>query len=500
MSKTNGNSKVNVGNVVAQDVSRSHGQRTMHLLMETFRAATSEILARQQWAAQVGLESFDGRRDLYAALGYKRDLQYADYYQRYRRGGIARRIIEWLPDATWTKKICITDNPNNVGARKTRFEQDIAKIAHRLIPCMRRADILASLGNYSVILIGAPGKLETPLRRLTGPDSILYFRAIPQPKAMIDELVGERGDEASLSNPRFGLPEFYNLSLGTIKTSSTAVRPIGESSSVQSRKVHWTRVIHIARGLLEDDVYGTPELESVWNLLDDLYKTIGGLSESAWKKHALNTIFDLDPTLKISEKDLNDLDDELQDMIHGLTGYANTRGVKPYQIQQQVPSFASNVDSIMSQIAGTKKIPKRILLGAELGELASSQDRNNVNDRVAENWEAHADVWLHYAIDHFVRLGACRAPRNDEYVCLPPTEEELSEEGKADVLAKIALANANQVKAGEPAFMSTDEGRDRYLQMGPRVTKATDTNAKDSSANATDESSDDVVSGDPTAN
>lgn len=462
------------------------------ILSETFRAATSEMLARQQFAAQVGLTSFDGRRDLYAALGYQRDLQYRDYYERYRRGGIARRIVEWLPDATWTSKISITDNAENVSKKKTRFEQDVLQIKKKLIPAIRRADILASLGNYSVMLIGAPGKLETPLRRLTGPDSVLYFRAIPQPKAQIDEIVGERGDDASLSNPRFGLPEFYNLSLGTLKQSSTAVRQIGDTSSTMVRKVHYTRVLHIARGLLEDDVYGTPELESVWNLLDDLYKTIGGLSESAWKKHALNTIFDLDPALKMSEKDMDDLDDEIQDMIHGLTGHATTRGVKPYQIQQQVSSFAANVDSIMGQIAGTKKIAKRTLLGSELGELASSQDRNNVNDRVAENWEAHAEPWLRYIVDHLVTLGACRPPRGGEYVCMPPTEEELSEEGKADVLGKIGLANANQAKAGQPPFMYSDEARDRYLGLKARNDKPKEiVPTADNGTDTADENADD---------
>lgn len=450
---------------------RSQRQQTataVRILAETFRAAQSDMLARQQWAAQVGMSSFEGRRDLYKALGYQRDLQYVDYYQRFKRGGIAERIVAWLPEATWTSKIVITDNQDNVGARATRFEQDMREIQKRLIPCIRRADILASLGNYSVVLIGAPGKLETPLKRLTGPDSILYLRALPQPKAKIDEIVGERGDDASLSNPRFGQAEFYELSLGTLKSSGNSLRQVSDTSSTITKRVHYTRVIHIARGLLEDEVYGTPVLESVWNLLDDLYKTIGGLSESAWKKHALNALFDLDPSLKVSTEDMDKLDDELQDMIHGLTGSATTRGVTPHQLQSSVSSFAPNVDAIMGQIAGAKKIPKRILLGAELGELASSQDRHNVNDRVAENWEANAEPWLRDAIDRFIVLGACRPPRGSDYVCLAPTEEELSEEGKAEVLDKIGLANANQVKAGQPPFMFSDEARDRYLGLKAR--------------------------------
>ena len=45
--------------------------------------------------------TFSGRRDLYETLGYLRTLRYEDYYQRYRRGCIASRIIDAFPAATW---------------------------------------------------------------------------------------------------------------------------------------------------------------------------------------------------------------------------------------------------------------------------------------------------------------------------------------------------------------------------------------------------------------
>ena len=45
--------------------------------------------------------TFAGKRDLYETLGYKRDLRYEDYKERYARGGIAARIIDAFPAATW---------------------------------------------------------------------------------------------------------------------------------------------------------------------------------------------------------------------------------------------------------------------------------------------------------------------------------------------------------------------------------------------------------------
>ena len=45
--------------------------------------------------------TFAGKRDLYETLGYRRDLRYEDYYERYLRGGIAARVIDAFPASTW---------------------------------------------------------------------------------------------------------------------------------------------------------------------------------------------------------------------------------------------------------------------------------------------------------------------------------------------------------------------------------------------------------------
>ncbi|RTL68329.1 MAG: hypothetical protein EKK41_15750 [Hyphomicrobiales bacterium] len=43
----------------------------------------------------------DGRRDLYDAFGYKRELTVADYYGAFERGALAIRIVRAFPAATW---------------------------------------------------------------------------------------------------------------------------------------------------------------------------------------------------------------------------------------------------------------------------------------------------------------------------------------------------------------------------------------------------------------
>ena len=46
-------------------------------------------------------KSFHGKRDLYDALGYDRSLVVEKYRDRYERYGVAKRIVEAAPKATW---------------------------------------------------------------------------------------------------------------------------------------------------------------------------------------------------------------------------------------------------------------------------------------------------------------------------------------------------------------------------------------------------------------
>ena len=45
--------------------------------------------------------SFGGKRDLYDAFGYPRELTNTHFWEMYKRGGIARRIVSLAPYYTW---------------------------------------------------------------------------------------------------------------------------------------------------------------------------------------------------------------------------------------------------------------------------------------------------------------------------------------------------------------------------------------------------------------
>ena len=57
--------------------------------------------------------------------------------------------------------------------------------------------------------------------------------------------------------------------------------------------VHASRVIHVAEDILDDEVYGIPRLEPLYNYLDDLLKVVGGSAEMFWLDAKRRLVFSL---------------------------------------------------------------------------------------------------------------------------------------------------------------------------------------------------------------
>lgn len=471
---TTGNSAISVSPL---NLLRAAGSNPM------LRAAASLLLQRSQFGDKAGFQSYDGKRDLYEALGYKKELTITDYRSRYERGGIAETVVECLPKATWKGKLSIfeTESPEV----ETQFEEDVESLFERLSiqSIITRADILAGLGRYSIILLGTTLRegetFADPLNlnTFTGPDDLLYLTPIPEDRAEVELLVGELGDPKDLSNPRFGLPELYKIKLGTPRNNFND-SSVSTYASFQSVSVHWTRVIHIAEGLLENDIYGKPRLRACWNLLDDMYKLVGGGSEAAWNRMQPPTLFDLDPELDIDEGELLKFKEEIEDVTHRLRPYATTRGVTPKTLSSdRVTTFKENVETVIDLISAVMRIPKRRLLGTERGQLASGQDDDNFNDTVAERRETFAEPVVKQLVNRLIDYGLVaplRPTSEGDWSIIWAEEEELNELEKGNLIGKIAEANNNQVKAEGKLILTSEEIRDQIYGLEPLPEKTDD--------------------------
>lgn len=419
----------------------------MATLLQMRHLQESIASARNTLAAVAGA-TFGGLRNIAKALGYKDKLDVADFRLRYCRNPIARRVVDSLPKGTWKGKgeLIENDDPTVV----TPFEEAWFNLSHKhkVWAMLNRADRASGIGRYAVLLIGAVGNLDTPLpKSKNGVDGLLYLAVHGEGDIEIEKL------ETNANDPRYGLPVTYKLKAKRINGNL--------QNATTDKTVHWTRCIHVADGLLDNDIYAEPRLQCVWNNLDDLEKIVGGGSEAFWLRAHQGYQFDLDPAVVLDEGGEEALKEEVDEFIHGMRRALRTRGVKVTTLGSDTAEFGESVDAVLKLISAGSTIPLRILVGSERGQLASTQDADNWMERINDRREEFAEPFIvRPLIDRLI-----------EYEYLPEPEwyeiswpvAELTDSEKVNLAKGMAEVNS---KNGETVFTSA-EIRDRAMAMEP---------------------------------
>jgi uncharacterized protein len=394
------------------------------------------------------------RRDMSEILNRKAVLTYKDFLGRYVRKDIAGRIVDAFPDATWRKAPVITEDDK---PQDTAFEEALKSLDRRLglFNYFKRVDRLAGLGRYAILVIGVKGGsgLDTALRyhQFTAASSIIYLSVFGEGSASIKTY------ETDPTSERFGKPLTYEIDFGgSVK---------GFTVDKKKQEVHWTRVIHVAEDMIEDEVHGTPRLERVFDLLEDLEKVVGGAAEMFWQGADRGLHADVregfDGTL--DERELQNLTDEITEYQMGLRRFLRTVGTDVKALGGTTADPTGSASVILDLIAGTIGIPKRILLGSERGELASTTDEASFFGSVEERRETFAEpAIIRATIDRLIWLGALPAPTraDDAYSVAWPSLFELADDKRLSMAKDAATINKLA-----PGTITEDELRTRYLGL-----------------------------------
>ncbi len=439
---------------------------------EYLKVLSSALLTRKKFAESLGFQ-FSGQRSLYDVLGYKQVLTFQDYYAAYDRGDIAQRIVDAPPTTTWRHKPIVSNggDPNSL----TPFEQAWLKLVQdrKVYHYMERVDKLAGIGEYGALLIGTSDvrnqdDFARPMAKLKGgTNSILYLTPLTEQFAEV------RTTDADPTSERFGLPEQYAVQVA--ETNNLA----SEATIARNARilVHWSRIIHVAEGLRDNDIYGTPRLKHVMNRLFDVDKIAGGSAEIFWQ--AAKRIMVLSAKDGYSAVDSDDgLTAMMDEMIHGLRRVIDIQGydVKTLESSDVKPDEAFRV--ALALISSATGIPQRILLGSEQGKMASEQDEVNWNGRMADRQTNWAEpVLLRPFIDRLVEAKALPAP-GENYTVTWPSLFELSDKEKAQVGLLKARAIAQYMGMQASSFeysqrvMSVPEFRTEILGLHNEKTEA----------------------------
>lgn len=379
----------------------------------------------------------DPRRDIDSECGYPSILNAVQYRLMWDREGVAQRIVNIYPEECWAQDPEIKETEDQT---ETAFEKawedldDKFNFWHYL----QRIDILSGIGHYGVILIGlddgleleepaAGVNLQTGEKEGNATAEITYLRCFDETMAL------PASYETDKDSPRYGYPDFYNIKFVDLKNGE--VQGTVAALSV-TRRVHWTRVIHVADNRTTNEIYGIPRMQQSFNRVYDLRKILSGSGEMFWKGGFPGYSFEVDPAhLGEVELDQEKMQEAFFAYSNGLQRYLGFEGVHVNSLAPQVadpgPHVKAQVDAICVQLA----CPTRIFLGSEEAKLASGQDIRSWNKRLAKRQKRYlTPMLIRPFVDRLIAFGVLPEPK--EYMVdwpdlAAPTDEDIAKNALA---------------------------------------------------------------------
>jgi DNA topoisomerase-1 len=290
------------------------------------------------------------------------------------------------------------------------------------------------------------------------PTKLIFLRAFDESMVQVVRW------EWNIKSPRFGLPVMYQVTLNDPRDQQSGI-----GLPLATVFVHWSRVIHITDSHEQptsSDNFSPPAMQSVFNRLLDIQKVLGAAAEGYWKSCFTGLSFETHPQLggevEVDEAALRDV---YENYINGLQRVMMTKGMSINQLAPSVVDPRSQFDTHVDAICINKGIPKRIFLGSERGELASSQDDEAWNDRL-RNYQLTfitPKVIVPF-VDRLIQVGVLPQPQ-DGFTVIWPDVESLGEQAKATVAATKTQALVQFISGGGENGMTLLDFYTRWMGM-----------------------------------
>jgi hypothetical protein len=415
-----------------------------------------------------------GTRDIDEECGYPKDITIHDYVTMFRRNEIANRVVCITPDECWKDYPKIYETEEN---RETPFEKAVDRLDAdtHLFSYLHRFDVVSGIGRFGVILLGfddggdfsepAPGFTDQGPTSERGSANVVYYRVFSELSVSISEF------ETDWSNKRYGQPLYYDLDFQEF--------PTGTEVSRVTRRVHWSRVVHVADNKIESEIYGAPRQEAVFNRLLDLRKVNAGASEMFWKGAFPGLSFEVDPKYgDFSEEDRKALKDEVRDYAEHLQRYITTVGVSVKSLAPQIVDSTPNIKNLLMLIAMNLGVPMQTFQGSQQGQLDSPQDAIVWRERIALRKERHVSPFIiRPVIDRLIQVGALPEPEPQldsplRYVVKWEPMAPLNIIEQAKVAKDFSEALARYSTSASEALMPFPEYLGKVMGFTPQQTEA----------------------------
>lgn len=429
------------------------------------------LATRQAWFKKFS----DPRKDIESECGHPESIDTADYCLAFERGDLAGRIVALYPEECWSDDPVVYETEDE---NLTTFEKawDELQKKYQIYSYLQRADILSGIGRFGILLIGVNDgkKLEEPLEGINERGEInpgAEARQLIYLRPFEERLVNILSMQNDLSNPRYGQPLYYSITFEE-ETPSTAAAASGMATTLLNQRVHWSRVIHLADNRTNSDVYGLPRMKRVFNRLLDLKKVSGGAGEMFWKGGFPGLSIESVPTDGDVELDTDATKEQMEAYMDGLQRYIATVGMSVKSLAIQIADPRPHAEIQIRLIAMAMGVPWRILMGVEVGQLASEQDMRVWNQRLQRRRDKYIDPFILLPfINRLIAIGALPAPDSGIKIHWPDLNTP-SLTDRAAIAEKQTSALEKYVRSGVDAVIPPFHFLTLVLGMNENEAKA----------------------------
>lgn len=419
---------------------------------------------------QLGMLDAHEQPSVWEAVSYPKEHEFTfdSFWLRYERQAEARAIIDKPVDDSWQDGPIVKDRAEeDTDEPITAFEEAVAdllegdhtrrKPVHRL----STADKLGRLGEYSLIVLGtgdgrdlssplggAAGNEEPP--EFSGLDDLHYVATFGQDRVRYMEI------EHDMSSPRFRLPTEYEVVTQEVDEDGELDEAV-TTEEHETQTVHWSRVIHVPEGELEDDLRGTPALKPVFHELLNIDKIKAASGEGYWRGGYQGLVVsppEIGSGQGARQVEFSDDGDGVRDEIDEFLAnfertIATTANVEP--IESSVADPKPHLDVNYRAIEVALDIPRSQFAGADRADTADAQNAADWHTTVAGRRNDHntptiVEPWIQRLID----VGILPEPEGDGFVIEWPPLTEMSESEEAEVRNQMAQA-MSRATAGDPS-------------------------------------------------
>ena len=404
---------------------------------------TNGIRSRIAAAVSGGYDFADTLHNIYLDFGYPASLDFDNYWNMYRRFGIAKNVVELPVDTGWVSPPTIEGTP--------ALEKEIDKLINdfKMWQRVKGLDKRQRVGRYAGMYMRVKDnkKPSEPLDgKLNGLASLVEMMPLYESQLKVTKSDNDPQSE------NYGNPILYQY-------SGSAEGDRNEQAN-NTLTIHASRIVIAAEDADAGWIYGISSLEAPYNSLMDLRKIIGAGGEGFYKNAAQNIVFKLTDAASATnnEKLLNKFNEHYDDFSHNRARRAMwTPGLEAQVLESSLMNPKEFFINALNDVAAGSKIPATILIGQQTGKLASTEDTTNFLSTIQSRRENFMTDLVSGVIDWMMNAGLLKP---EEYEIIWDDLLARSDVEKLASAKDMAETNQKQFQSGQGVPFTPEEIRE----------------------------------------